>query len=105
MINTYRLYLGRESQHRIITPFHVASWAIETVDPLFDAYTVIEAHGVWKGQSERATILEFVVDSDQLPAIEHLASDYARVFKQDAVLLTTTPCTFSLIESRESVAA
>ena len=99
-MNTYRLYFGRDSvSHGPITHMQFARFLTEFVDTVFDAYTLIASSGVWKGKSEPCTILELVVSSEQLPAIEHIAAEYARSFSQDCVLLTASPCQFQLIES------
>lgn len=93
----FRIYLGRTKGDKLIPIHHVEAFIRDVIDPLFDAFTVIEASGRWKGKGEPAIIIEVITDEFQRPAIDTIASRYADGFHQDAVLVTSQDVTFDLI--------
>ncbi len=64
-------------------------WLRDVVDAVFDGYTITEAEGKWKGESENSYILTFItstlVEYKQIIAI---ANSYKSTFSQDSVLVT-----------------
>jgi hypothetical protein len=64
----------------------------------FDAYTLIPSRGSWKGTTEASLILEVVGnDDDTYLAVHALATDIKVLNHQDAVLITRTPITQTLV--------
>jgi hypothetical protein len=64
----------------------------------FDAFTLIPSRGAWRGHSEASLILEIVGnDSDAYLAVHALAGEIKAINRQDAVLITQTPITQTLV--------
>ncbi len=93
----FRIYLGRTTGDKLIPLSHVEAFIRDVIDPLFDAFTVIEGSGRWKGKGEPSTIVEVITDESQRPLIDHVAVQYVKTFHQDAVLVTSQDVAFDLI--------
>ena len=76
----------------------------EVVEPRFpDGFTVWRARGQWKGGSEDVMVIEIVHPrnpaADQ--AVEEIASEYRRRFRQEAVLRVSAPVEMDIITQPE----
>jgi hypothetical protein len=59
----------------------------EIVEKTFDAYTLIEGNGVWKGVAENSIMIEIDTDVDKRPFVLLIAEHIKKVNKQEAVLI------------------
>lgn len=96
---TFQLFFGRHiaNLNREVSDFSWDQFVSDTIDPLFDGYTIQTAKGVWRGQSETAMILS-VCCSDSpwtRELIQDIAEAYKTRFHQDSVgLLVLPPISF-----------
>ena len=82
---------------------HFLSTAIATVVPSF---SVIEGNGYWEGMPERTTIVSVVTDSpDTYSELVMAAALYARLFRQDAVMVERVACERPLFVTGEQASA
>lgn len=108
----YRLYFGRtevDCDYGYISHIsgqHFEAFLRASIDPRFDAYTVFDAQGSWKGKAEASTVVEVVSSATETPAlIEAIAREYCERFNQEAVLVTSAELrTFELVAGREKAA-
>ncbi len=94
----FRIYLGRTQGDKLISQPNVEKFIRNYIDPVFDAFTVIDAQGRWKGKGEPSVVIEVITDETQRPSIDAVAAQYALLFNQDAVLVTSQDVTFDLVE-------
>ncbi len=98
----FRLYLGRTTGDKLIPQHPVKAFIRDVIDPLFDAFTVFDGQGRWKGKSEPSVVVEVITDETNRPAIDHIAASYASTFHQDAVLVTSQDVVYELVQSRDT---
>jgi len=102
MINqlaTFQLFFGRHiaNLNREVSDSSWDQFVSDTIDPLFDGYTIQTAKGVWHGQSE-TTMIVSICCSDSLwtrELIQDITKAYKTRFHQDSVgLLILPPISF-----------
>lgn len=100
----YRLYFGRCIQDGDNQPIYIhdsdfSQFLRSHVDKHFEAYTVIDARGTWKGEHEPTSIIEILVpvseSSENLKKTEttkvlKIIKEYNRIFSQDCVMIEKT---------------
>lgn len=94
----YDLYLGRDirSGGSVQHP-ELYKFLADHVTERFPGFTVLDAHSFWKGKPEQVVILRILGDSVDGFAVNKIAADYRRAFKQDAVLVVKTSVTGALV--------
>ncbi len=64
-------------------------WLRDVVDKVFDGYTITEAEGKWKGDSENSYVLTFITSTlEEYKQVIACANSYKSTFAQDSVLVT-----------------
>lgn len=96
----FRIYLGRTQGDKLIPLPQVESFIRDAIDPRFDAFTVYDAQGRWKGKGEPSVVIEIIGDDSLRNDVDSVAADYAHTFRQDAVLVTSQDVAFDLITAR-----
>ena len=61
---------------------------LKSVSAFYEAYTLIETKGCWKGVLEDAYKLEIIGDIDVLKPIYTIAEEIKEIAKQESVLIT-----------------
>ena len=75
----YRIYTEKKNLNQIKTL--LGKW--------FDAYTIIESEGAWKGDHESSIIIETIFNGEvNRKRVYAIAEEIKRLNKQDAVLIT-----------------
>ena len=83
----YRAHFGRMiGKDGLVTQEQVNNFLEHFVSPRFSGFTYIPVQGYWQGKPENSFILEFLCDSDKSQELELIATEYCKLFKQDAVL-------------------
>ena len=57
----------------------------------FEGFNVVDSVGYYKGKPERSKIVTLIVESKDIPKAKKLASQYAKKFKQDSVMIVKVP--------------
>lgn len=57
----------------------------------FDGFNVVDAVGFYKGKPERSKVVTIILESKDVPKAKALASEYAKIFKQESVMVVTVP--------------
>lgn len=87
----YRLFLGRLTRDaRVVSHFDFAQFVDAEIIPRFDGFTVYDAQGFWKGQSERTTVVEILASPLDATKVRDIAKAYAARFDQESVLIRET---------------
>lgn len=73
--------------YRILTENKQRRKLMQLVGLYYKGFTVIEATGYWRGESEKALIIEIAEDGSREAAIMDLATKIARLNDQEAVLI------------------
>jgi hypothetical protein len=76
------------------------TFIVEVVEPRFPVgFTVWRAKGMWRGGAEEVMIIEIVHPIASAPdkAVQEIAAEYRRRFRQEAVLRVTMPARTTLI--------
>ena len=87
-MNIYRIYTEKKDPE----------WIAGQVAMFFDAFTILEGTGYWKGTREDCLIIELIVSADRWVDVELVAERIRKGNKQEAVLVTDQPITTELIE-------
>ena len=87
-MNTYRIYTEDLNRERILEA---------TTHHFPDGYTYWITTGMWKGVREDSIIIEIVDDSPDNTRVRTLAQYIKHTNKQQAVMITTTPCNMVMI--------
>lgn len=64
-----------------------------------EAYTALDASGMWRGQAEPSTRLEIVCTEAQARALADAMPELARVLSQQCVMFDARPCAVRFIEA------
>lgn len=64
-----------------------------------EAYTALDASGMWRGQAEPSTRLEIVCTEAQARALAGVMPELARVLSQQCVMFDARPCAVRFIEA------
>jgi hypothetical protein len=75
----YRLYTEDKNRETIK----------EIVGKYFEGYSLIPCDGVWKGASEKALIVEIVVQPPSSNAVERIAREIKEANRQETVMVVT----------------
>jgi hypothetical protein len=91
MPNAYRITLGLKDQNG--AQFHVSEreYAVECVASRFDAFSLTEGQGYWRGTPEPVYHFEIIGGDSIRDAVVQTARDLALIFKQECVLYSETP--------------
>ena len=86
---TTTLFLGRgrDGDAAAITDAQLRRFLDEAVTPRFPGFTLLDATGSWKGRTESSALLLIghCGEPESLAALDAVAADYARRFRQEAV--------------------
>jgi len=86
----HRLYVGHTDQHGMLT-FKRDAVHDEIVISMkhhgFDAATLTDSVGIWKGKPEATTVVGIAIDEISLQRLERMASDIAYVLDQECIML------------------
>ena len=81
------LYFGSAKPDRtVVTLTEWEKFLKDEVTPRFEGFTVWEARGVWKGESEASHVLQVVHGPGKEAAIAAIIDAYKKRFAQEAVL-------------------
>jgi hypothetical protein len=81
------LYFGTaKPDHSAVTLTEWEKFLKEEVTPRFEGFTVWEARGVWKGESEESHVLQVVHGPGKESEIAAIIEAYKKRFQQEAVL-------------------
>jgi hypothetical protein len=87
------LFLGRgQDAAAVITDAQLRRFLDEAVTPRFPGFTLLDATGSWKGRTESSALLLIghCSEPESLAALDAVAAEYARRFRQEAVGRTDT---------------
>ncbi len=84
----YRLYLGGKRGSEVIPRSEIEQFFETFVDRTYEGYSRYETDGVWHGQHEPCTVVEFMGDRNDRGRIAETAYTYASKFGQESVLVT-----------------
>jgi hypothetical protein len=96
-----RLYLGRSIPGGgTVTEEDWTRFTREVVTPRFPGFTVYRVEGHWRDERENTFVLEILhlATRETDAAVETIAGEYRRRFRQQAVLRVTTPARMRLYE-------
>ncbi len=96
-----RLYLGRSiPDGGTVTEEDWTRFAREVVTPHFPGFTVYRVEGYWMGERESTFVLEVLhpATAETNAAVDAIAAEYRRRFRQQAVLRVTSPARMRLYE-------
>ena len=87
----HHLTLGRtiSDNQDYVTDLDWQMYCEEVLDANFDGYTVYDAMGSWKSQTEDAKVV--AIDTPHTLLVKQVAQIYKEMFQQDAVGLYITP--------------
>ena len=63
---------------------------LNLISDRFPSFTLFEAQGYWKGNSEATLVIQIIARAKAKPSIYRLAREIATVNDQEAVLVITT---------------
>ena len=88
----YRFYLGVSQEHFLSD--------LRKVTGLPWTFTSFPGVGMWLGQREDSTVIELITEEQDLTPTEaeEVAGELARIYEQDAVLLTKETVAMALVE-------
>ena len=104
----YRIFCGMSRSDGIVSEAEWEQFCDQYVTAEFpDGYTTLRATGRWKADEAPATIREdahviiILAPSGAKEKVRRIAREYRRLFRQEAVLIVTTPAdvTFELVEA------
>lgn len=93
MSHTFQLFCGRNipDSSDVVSEAQLSDFIRFVVCPRFDGFTVTEALGFWKGQSEPTMVLSISCDNCDAPKVQEIAELYKQQFKQDSVAIQQLP--------------
>jgi hypothetical protein len=93
MASTYQLFCGRNipDSADVVSEAQLSDFIRFVVCPRFDAFTVSEALGFWKGQSESTMVLSISCENYDAPKVQEIAELYKKQFRQDSVGIQQLP--------------
>ena len=69
-------------------------WGVKRIcGRFFDAYTVLPAHGVWRGKSEKSVCIEVYADKRLEERVNAAAAEIRELNGQECVLVQCLSCT------------
>jgi len=77
-----------------VTQADIDTFIVEVVEPRFpQGFTMWRAQGRWRGGSEETMVIEIIhpLDARLSDAVEEIAEEYRRRFKQEAVMRVMMP--------------
>lgn len=60
------------------------------LDTHFDGYTVLNARGRWKGQSENSLVIEIIGDAVKYDTVKFVVKQIKKLNRQEKVLVTVS---------------
>lgn len=94
MTTSYKLLIGADNRTKRL---HKKT-AIKIVSRVFEAFTVYETEGYWRGTSEKSMVIEIIVDGRKRRSVERLAKELAKELKQEAIGLDSIPSRIKFIK-------
>lgn len=86
--------------YRIYTEDKNREATLKLVAASFDAFTVLEAQGYWRGTPERSIVIE--IETENAKGVHKLARDIREANAQEAVLVQRTPSYSELVTADAS---
>lgn len=88
----YRVFLGRRiGTDGAVTDTDMSRFLSNTVTEKFPGFSVFDIKGYWRGTPEPTTMLEIAGEADDKPKVDSIATEYAKQFAQEAVMVTASP--------------
>mgnify|MGYP001255764974 CR=1 FL=1 len=86
----FQLFLGRNIRNAgKISKAMMSEFIHQEVATRFDAFTITEGIGFWKGEQENVTILTFI--TEEAHKVSEIADAFKVAFRQETVLMTEMP--------------
>ncbi len=100
MSNQYQIFFGRNipNNEQTVDFDTFKSFLKESVDPIFNCYTLTQAYGVWNGEFEETFIITIMTDDITVKnEVEYISQQYKEKYCQESVLYTVTEIEMNLV--------